>query len=116
MIICNKEKLKNPNTLVLGVPGSGKSFLVKHEIEATMASSDDDIIICDPEGEYDVIMNHFGGEVIEIYAGGKDHINAMRYLMKKTNIRYSRIFLLIWRSKGESLKQSKILTMMIKCV
>lgn len=77
MIICNKEKLKNPNTLVLGVPGSGKSFLVKHEIEATMASSDDDIIICDPEGEYDVIMNHFGGEVIEIYAGGKDHINAM---------------------------------------
>ena len=42
-----------------------------------MASSDDDIIICDPEGEYDVIMNHFGGEVIEIYAGGKDHINAM---------------------------------------
>ena len=77
MIICNKERLKNPNTLVLGVPGSGKSFLIKQEIETMMASNNDDIIICDPEGEYDIIMDYFGGEVIEIYAGGKDHINAM---------------------------------------
>lgn len=77
MIICNKENLKNPNTFVFGVPGAGKSFLVKQEIELTMASTDDDIIICDPEGEYDVIMEKFGGEIIEIYAGGKDHINAM---------------------------------------
>ena len=77
MIICNKERLKNPNTLVLGVPGSGKSFLIKQEIETMMASNNDDIIICDPEGEYDIIMDYFSGEVIEIYAGGKDHINAM---------------------------------------
>lgn len=77
MIICNKETLKNPNMFVLGVPGSGKSFLVKQEIEFTMASTADDIIVCDPEGEYDVVMERFGGEVIEIYAGAKDHINAM---------------------------------------
>lgn len=77
MIICNKENLKNPNAFVLGVPGAGKSFLVKQEIELAMASTDDDILICDPEGEYDIIMKEFGGEIIEIYAGGKDHINAM---------------------------------------
>lgn len=77
MIICNKENLKNPNAFVLGVPGAGKSFLVKQEIELAMASTDDDILICDPEGEYDIIMQEFGGEIIEIYAGGKDYINAM---------------------------------------
>ena len=77
LIICNKENLKNPNAFVLGVPGAGKSFLVKQEIELAMASTDDDILICDPEGEYDIIMNEFGGEIIEIYAGGKDYINAM---------------------------------------
>lgn len=76
-IFCNKECLQNPNSFVLGVPGSGKSFLTKEEIEFIIKRTDDDILICDPENEYSNIIRKFGGEVIEISAGSKDHINAM---------------------------------------
>ena len=76
-IFCNKGCLQNPNSFVLGVPGSGKSFLTKEEIEFIIMRTDDDILICDPENEYSNIIRKFGGEVIEISAGSKDHINAM---------------------------------------
>ena len=76
-IFCKKECLQNPNAFVLGVPGSGKSFLTKEEIEFIIMRTDDDILICDPENEYSNIIRKFGGEVIEISAGSKDHINAM---------------------------------------
>lgn len=50
-ILCNKELLQNPNAFILGVPGAGKSFLTKEEIEFIIMSTNDDILICDPEGE-----------------------------------------------------------------
>lgn len=76
-ILCNKEYLQNPNAFVLGVPGSGKSFLTKEEIEFIIMSTNDDVLICDPEGEYDPIINEMGGEVIQIGASSRDRINAM---------------------------------------
>ena len=76
-ILCNKENLQNPNAFILGVPGAGKSFLTKEEIEFIIMSTDDDVLICDPEGEYDPVVKAFGGEVITIAAGSKDHINAL---------------------------------------
>lgn len=76
-ILCNKETLQNPNAFVLGVPGSGKSFLTKEEIEFIIMSTNDDILICDPEGEYDEIIKEMGGEIIKIGANSKDRINAM---------------------------------------
>lgn len=76
-IFCNKEFLQNPNSFVLGVPGSGKSFLTKEEIEFIIMRTDDDVLICDPENEYSNIIERFGGQVIEISAGSNDHINAM---------------------------------------
>lgn len=76
-ILCNKELLQNPNAFILGVPGAGKSFLTKEEIEFIIMSTNDDVLICDPEGEYDPIIKQFGGEVIEISVGSKDHINPM---------------------------------------
>lgn len=77
LIICNKAKLQNPNAFILGVPGAGKSFLAKEEIEFYACSTNDDILVCDPENEYSNIINKLGGAVIEIAAGSKDHINAM---------------------------------------
>ena len=57
--------LKNPNGLILGVPGSGKSFSAKREITNVFLSCpDDDIIICDPEGEYTTLVNRLRGQVI----------------------------------------------------
>ena len=55
-ILCNKELLQNPNAFILGVPGAGKSFLTKEEIEFIIMSTNDDVLICDPEGEYDPII------------------------------------------------------------
>ena len=37
--------------LILGTPGSGKSFSAKREIANAFLVTDDDIIINDPEGE-----------------------------------------------------------------
>ena len=51
MILCDRKKLKNPNGLILGTPGSGKSFAAKREITNIFLITDDDIIICDPEAE-----------------------------------------------------------------
>lgn len=76
-ILCNKALLQNPNSFILGIPGSGKSFLTKEEIEFLILSTDDDIIIADPEGEYDSIINALGGQIIRIGTNSTDYINAM---------------------------------------
>ena len=52
LIMVDRKKLKNPNGLILGTPGSGKSFSAKREITNAFLVTDDDIIICDPEAEY----------------------------------------------------------------
>lgn len=77
LILCNKANLLNPNAFQLGVPGSGKSFLTKEQIIFLALSTDDDILICDPENEYSLLVEELQGEVIHISAGSKDHINAL---------------------------------------
>lgn len=77
LIMCNKSKLLNPNSFLLGVPGSGKSFAAKMLIVFLALATGDDILICDPEREYASLIEAMGGEVIRIAAGSKDHINAM---------------------------------------
>jgi len=77
MIICDKKNLLNANGFRLGVPGSGKSFGAKEEIVFIAISTDDDILVCDPEGEYGSLIEALGGQVIRIAAGSDDHINAM---------------------------------------
>jgi hypothetical protein len=77
MIICDKRNLLNANAFRLGVPGSGKSFGAKEEIAFLAITTDDDILVCDPEGEFGALTRALGGEVIRIAAGSDDHINAM---------------------------------------
>ncbi len=78
LILCNKDNLLNQSTIILGVPGAGKSFLTKQQIFMLMANTDDDILICDPEGEYAPLVEAMGDSaVIRIAAGGKDKLNAM---------------------------------------
>lgn len=77
LIMCNKAKLLNPNSFVLGVPGSGKSFSAKMLITFLALATEDDILVCDPEREYASLIEAMGGEVIRIAAGSRDHINAM---------------------------------------
>jgi type IV secretory pathway VirB4 component len=77
LIMCNKANLLNPNAFILGVPGSGKSFSTKELIAVLALSTQDDIIICDPEREYASLIVALGGEVIRIAAGRAHHINAL---------------------------------------
>lgn len=77
LIMCNKAKLLNPNSFLLGVPGSGKSFNAKMLIVFLALATGDDILICDPEREYASLIEAMGGEVIRIAASSRDHINAM---------------------------------------
>ena len=79
LIMCNKENLMNQSAFVLGVPGSGKSFSVKELIAFLILNTDDDILICDPEGEYAPLVEAMGnlGSVIRVSAGGRDRLNAM---------------------------------------
>ena len=77
MIIANRKILLNGNSFILGVSGSGKSFTAKREIVNQILSSDDDIILIDPEREYSSLVKALGGEVVHISATSENHINAM---------------------------------------
>jgi hypothetical protein len=77
MIMADRKLLKNPNGLILGVPGSGKSFSAKREITNAFLITGDDIIICDPESEYAPLVNALGGQVIKVSQNSRDFINPM---------------------------------------
>ena len=77
MIIANRTNLMNGNSFILGVSGSGKSFTSKCEITNLMLNGDADIIIIDPEREYSPLVKALGGEIIDISATSKNHINTM---------------------------------------
>ena len=78
MIIADRKKLLNGNSLVFGVSGSGKSFITKEEIVFTMLKDKNaDVIVIDPENEYTPLVKALGGEVIKVSATSGNHINAM---------------------------------------
>ena len=83
LIMCNKANLLNQSAFLLGVPGAGKSFSAKELIAFLMLHPDyanDDILICDPEGEFGALVKALGREkatVAHLVAGGKDRLNAM---------------------------------------
>jgi len=77
LIMADRKKLKNPNGLILGTPGSGKSFSAKREMANAILVTDDDVIICDPEGEYGNLVRQFNGEVIKVSSKSKDYLNPL---------------------------------------
>ena len=77
LIMVDRKKLKNPNGLILGTPGSGKSFSAKREITNIFLITTDDIIICDPEAEYYPLVNRLKGQVIKISPTSPDYVNPM---------------------------------------
>jgi len=77
IIMADRKKLHNPNGLILGTPGSGKSFAAKREMANNFLLTDDNIMICDPEAEYFPLVQHLGGQVVNISASSKDFINPL---------------------------------------
>ena len=77
LIMVDRKMLKNPNGLILGTPGSGKSFSAKREITNAFFVTDDDIIICDPESEYSALVQKLQGQCIFISPSSTQYINPM---------------------------------------
>ena len=77
LIMVDRKFLKNPNGLILGTPGSGKSFAAKREIANVFFVTTDDIIICDPEAEYGPLVERLHGQVIKISPTSPHFINPM---------------------------------------
>ena len=84
LIMVDRKKLKNPNGLILGTPGSGKSFSAKREMTNAFLITEDDIIVCDPEAEYYPLVQKLGGQVIRISPISSDYINPL-----DINVNYS---------------------------
>ena len=84
LIMVDRKKLKNPNGLILGTPGSGKSFSAKREMTNAFLITEDDIIVCDPEAEYYPLVQKLGGQVIRISPVSTDYINPL-----DINVNYS---------------------------
>ena len=90
MILANRKQLKNPNGLILGTPGSGKSFSAKREIANAFLMTKDDIIICDPEAEYFPLVQRLHGQVIKLSPTGKGSDGKPQYINPMDmNLNYS---------------------------
>ncbi len=77
LITLDRKTLDNPNGLILGIPGGGKSVSAKKEIENVWLATDDDIFICDPESEYRPLVESLQGQVIEISPTSHGYMNPM---------------------------------------
>lgn len=77
MIVADRRRLLNGNSFRLGVSGSGKSFSAKEEIVDLAVSTEDDILILDPESEFVPLVEALDGEVIRISATSDTHLNAL---------------------------------------
>lgn len=77
MIMVDRKMLKNPNGLILGTPGSGKSFAAKREIANAFLVTDDDIYVCDPEAEYYSLVSELKGQVVRLSPTSKDYLNPL---------------------------------------
>ena len=84
MIMVDRKMLKNPNGLILGTPGSGKSFSAKREITNAFLVTNDDIYVCDPEAEYNPLIHALKGQVVKLSPTSKDYLNPL-----DININYS---------------------------
>ena len=77
LILCDRKRLKNPNGLILGTPGAGKSFSAKREIANAFLVTGDDIAVIDPEAEYQPLVEALGGQVIKVSPVSSQYINPM---------------------------------------
>lgn len=77
MILADRKTLKCPNGVVLGTPGSGKSFSCKREAADVYLHTTDDLLFLDPENEYTSLCQQLSGQVIRLAPDSHDYINPL---------------------------------------
>ena len=85
VIIEDRKRLVNPNGLIFGMPGYGKTFFIKREILDMFLRTEDDRLTIDPEGEYGILYKLLGGQVIKIALNSPVHINPMEINLEAKN-------------------------------
>ena len=85
VIIADRKSLVNPNGLIFGMPGFGKTFFIKREILDMFLKTKDDRLIIDPEGEYKLLVKILGGQVIKIALNSPVHINPLEINLTARN-------------------------------
>lgn len=82
LIFFDRKTLKAPNGVILGTPGSGKSFAAKREmINVLLNDPNSEVLVIDPEREYTPLAQGFDGEIINISAASRNFINPMDVTM-----------------------------------
>jgi type IV secretory pathway VirB4 component len=74
LIIFDRFSLENYNSVTIATSGSGKSFATKLEILRTLMF-DTDVIVIDPEREYEYLAEAVGGRYFNISLSSDHHIN-----------------------------------------
>jgi len=74
LVIFDRFSLENYNSMVFATSGSGKSYYTKLEILRTLMF-DTNIIIIDPEKEYEYLAESVGGRYFDISLNSNHHIN-----------------------------------------
>jgi len=85
LIIADRKQLRTPNGIILGTPGSGKSFSAKREILSSFLQTTDDILICDPEGEYFPLVEALHGQVVKLSTNSTEYLNPMDIQLSHQN-------------------------------
>ena len=95
MIMADRKRLRTPNGVILGTPGSGKSFSAKREILSCFLMTRDDVIICDPEGEYFALVGALHGQVVRLATNSKDYLTKEKKCLSKSILYYGVILCFI---------------------
>lgn len=74
LILFDRFSLPNANSVIFGTSGGGKSYLTKLEILRSLMW-DIDVVVIDPEREYEYLAQTVGGSYINISLTSKNHIN-----------------------------------------
>ena len=85
VVMVNRKQLVNPNGLVFGMPGFGKTFFIKREILDMYLKTTDDRLIIDPEGEYKWLVKLLGGQIIKVALNSDVYINPMEINLTASN-------------------------------
>ncbi|RJP44939.1 DUF87 domain-containing protein [Candidatus Parcubacteria bacterium] len=75
LVIFDRFSLENANQVVFAKSGSGKSYATKLEIIRSLMMDVENVIVIDPENEYQRLAEAFGGSIFNISLSSKEHIN-----------------------------------------